>query len=269
MTSHGIFAVIFIIVFAAATIYAFAQKMTDVGVSGVFESWREQPRKALLAGIEFVALMLVAWRFAVSTRWVAVAWYIAGIIVASIMLNSIGGKPRRAPANEPPQPPQPPAEIKYRRPWPPPQAEPAARAGTSLHSGDKSPGDVGLEASASPGSPDGQLPGKLNYQAVMEWRSPVPEDYGKRVLIRQHAVSYLDRAPQPLALCGYRYDPLDLPADNVAALWGLGVENLCGARRVRRPCTTQAIHSGTSTPGRWAAYKTWKRACPSPGNLRA
>lgn len=248
MVSHGIFAVIFVVVFGAATIYAFSRKMTEVGVSGVFESWRERPGKAIIVGVEFVALMLVAWRFAVSTRWAAVAWYVAGIIVAGIMVNTISRKPGRVPPSEPSrqpgEPSEPPGEIKYRRPWPPPQAEPPAQAEASIPTGSQSPGDVGHETPAPPSPPDGQPSGKLNYQAVMEWRTPVPEAYGKRVLSREHAVRYLDRTPQPLALCGYWYDPLDLPADNVAALWGLGVE-----KPMRCPACAKALRD--------AGYSLW------------
>lgn len=240
MISHGIFAAIFVVVFGAVSIYAFSRKMTDVGLSGVFQAWREQPRKAILVGVEFVALMLVAWAFSVSTRWAAVAWYIAGIVVAGIMLHTIGGKPGQVQQGESSQPP---VEPKTRRPWPP-QADPATHAETSLLAGAESPSSVGPETPASPSPADGQPPGKMNYQAVMEWRTPVPEDYEKRVLIREHAVGYLGRAPQPLALCGYQYDPLDLPADNVQALWGLGVE-----KPMRCPACTKALRD--------AGYSLW------------
>ena len=71
-----------------------------------------------------------------------------------------------------------------------------------------------------------------------------PEDYEKRMLIREHAVAYRNGAPQPLALCGYQYDPLDLPAAKVFAPWGLGVE-----RAMRCPACTKALRD--------AGYTLW------------
>jgi len=248
MTSHTVFAAIFIVVFGASTVYAFVHKMAEVGLTGVLESWRAQPRKAVLVGFEFAALMLVAWAFAVSTRWVAVAWYVVGVLVASVMLNSIGRKSGQTLSNDPTQPQ---AEIKYRRPWPPQQAESPNTSRNVTNTDPESPGsDAQTITPATPGSPGSpevagkQSQGETSYQAVMEWRTPVPEDYEKRVLIREHAVAYQSGTPQLLALCGYQYDPLDLPAAKVFAPWGLGVE-----KAMRCPACTKALRD--------AGYSLW------------
>jgi hypothetical protein len=63
----------------------------------------------------------------------------------------------------------------------------------------------------------------MDYRAVLQWRTPVPEDIAQRKLVRQHAIAYKDGVPEPLALCGYRYDPLDLAPKGTAELWGIGV----------------------------------------------
>jgi hypothetical protein len=245
MTSHSIFAVIFVVVFGAVSIYAFAHKMTEVGLTATFESWRARPRKAVLVGLEFVALMLVAWAFAVSTRWAAVAWYVVGLLVASVMLHSIGRKSEQTPQSAPAQAA---AETRIRRPWPPAQTEPP------VHLEASQPPDAESPDSAASATPPAALDSPVvavkesreetTYQAVMEWRQPVPEDYEKRVLIREHAVAYRERVPQPLALCGYKYDPLDLPSDKVFAPWGLGVE-----KPMRCPVCTKTLRD--------AGYQLW------------
>ena len=84
----------------------------------------------------------------------------------------------------------------------------------------------------------------MDYRAVLQWRTPVPEDIALRKLIYQHAVAYQDNAPASLALCGYRYDPLDLPPDKTAELWGIGVP-----KSMRCPKCTQALRD--------AGYSLW------------
>jgi hypothetical protein len=73
----------------------------------------------------------------------------------------------------------------------------------------------------------------------------VPEDVALRKLAYQHAIAYRDNVPEPLALCGYQYDPLDLPPEKAVQIWGIGVP-----KSMRCPKCTRVL--------REAGYSLWK-----------
>jgi hypothetical protein len=229
MKVRVILIVLFLVAFGASSIYAFLKKMADVGLLAVFLSWRERPRRAIIVGVEFALVLGASAGYTYTARWAAVAWFIAGLFFAGMMILTIKLGSKSAQQGKPSSP----AEIKTRRPWLPPQPESASEAtGTTAV---VEPHDASLSAKRS---------AKTDYRAVLQWRTPVPEDVALRKLAYQHAVVYRDNAPEPLALCGYQYDPLDLPPEKAVQIWGIGVP-----KSMRCPKCAQALRD--------AGYSLW------------
>jgi hypothetical protein len=187
---------VFVILYGASTIYAFRRKMRETGITGALEAWQQDPRLAITVGIEFALVLVAAAGVTFSARWAVVWWTVAGWLFAYVTLHTIARANKKAKAAEQAQAP---AKNTFRRPWRPGPAK------------------------AGPASvPKGSLK-RAACGAVDEWRQPVSDDYSQRKRVRQHAVIYQETVPQPQALCGYQYDPLDRPPDGKAQLWGLGV----------------------------------------------
>jgi hypothetical protein len=229
MMVHDALIILFLVAFGASSIYAFLKKMADVGLLAVFQSWRERPLRAITVGVEFALVIGAAAGYTYTARWAAVVWYIAGLFFAGMMLLTIklGSKSdhRSITALS--------AEVKNRRPWPPPQPDPASDTTSTTAVAEN------LDA-----SPSTRRSAKTDYRAVLQWRTPVPEDIALRKLAYQHGIAYRDNMPEPLALCGHQYDPLDLPPDRAVQLWGIGVP-----KSMRCPKCTQALRD--------AGYSLW------------
>ena len=229
MKIHGILLVLFLVAFGASSIYAFIKKMTDAGLLAVLVSWRERPRRAIIVGVEFALVLGASAGYTYSATWAAVAWYIAGLFFAGVMILTIKLGSKSAQQDKAPSP----TQIETRRPWLPPEPETASEGtGTAAVA---EPADASMSAGRS---------ANTDYRAVLQWRTPVPEDVALRKLAYQHAVVYRGNAPEQLALCGYQYDPLDLPPERAAQIWGLGVP-----KSMRCPKCTRALRD--------AGYSLW------------
>jgi hypothetical protein len=112
--------VLFVVVFGASTVYAFLKKMADIGLSAVLRSWRERPRLAAVVGAELALLLGVSAGYTSTAGWAAVSWYIAGLLCAGLIILTIKVGSKSAQISKPSAP----AQIKYRRPWPPPDPGP-------------------------------------------------------------------------------------------------------------------------------------------------
>lgn len=66
----------------------FLFKLHDAGVLDAFQRWRERPRAVVIAVIEMALLLTAAGLFITTSGWAAVAWYVAGLIVAALLLLS-------------------------------------------------------------------------------------------------------------------------------------------------------------------------------------
>jgi hypothetical protein len=192
---RGSIVAVFVILYGASTIYAFRQKMRETGITGALEAWQERPRLALTVAIEFALVLVAAAGATYSARWTVVWWSVAGLFFAYLTLRTIALANKQAKAAEEAKAP---TEKTFRRPWQPAPA----------HAGPQPTSKGSLKGAACRG--------------VDEWRTPVPDDYSQRQRVRQHAVIYQNGVPQPQALCGYQYDPMDCPPGS-SQLWGLGV----------------------------------------------
>ena len=176
--------------------------MRETGIASALEAWQKRPRLAITVGIEFALVMVAAAGATFSARWAVVGWTAAGLFFAYLTLHTIGVASKQAKADEKAKAP---TKKTFRRPW---QPGPAGSA----------------QAASAPASRGRRRPLKdMAYQAVDEWRTPVPDDYSQRERVRQHAVTFQNGRPRPQALCGYQYDPLDCPPDGPRQIWGLGV----------------------------------------------
>lgn len=216
-------AIILFVLFAVTTINAFLKQAREVRLPDIFRSWREKPRWAIIVAMELLVVLFAGVAATIWTKWVGAAWTVIGIIVAVIMVSTIYGKaqPRKL-ENRPPEPP----ETKDGRPRQD-TSSPLPAEG-SAETGAESPArlDKGMpRSSPEPSVPlANKPPGERSYGGVAEWRTQVHEDFQEWVVVYEHAVNWeeADTSP-PLALCGYQYDPLDVPVGRRKTIWGLGV----------------------------------------------
>jgi hypothetical protein len=130
-----------------------------------------------------------------------------------------------------------PTEIKIRRPWPPPQPESASEAtGTTAVA---EPPDASLSARGS---------AKTDYQAVIQWRTPVPEDVALRKLAYQHAVAYRDNVQNHWPSAGTNTIHSISPQKKQCRYGALECRNPCAARNAPGSSVRLVIHFGTSMP---------------------
>lgn len=236
MSIQSVFAIVFVVVFAGTSLFAFVNQMTQSGVLGALSSWRANPRRAAIVFVELGLVVFAAAMYVGASRWTAVMWWIVGLVAAGLMLYTIRISSQSRNTSDLTDPPKAP-EVKYRTP------RPAPGSGESHLSDESGGGDVGSANNAPDGGTD-EASRMITYQGVCQWQSPVPEDYRQRVLAWQHALVYRGRVPQPAALCGYRYDLEDLPREGTAAIWGLGIP-----KSKRCPKCTQGL--------REAGYELW------------
>src|SRR5487761_297697 len=64
----------------------FLFKLHDAGVLAALERWRERPRAMVIVVTGLALLLTAAGLFTTTSGWAAVAWYVAGLIVAALVL---------------------------------------------------------------------------------------------------------------------------------------------------------------------------------------
>jgi hypothetical protein len=208
MGTRGIFLIVLIVALCVSIGGGFLRILGKVGATAALESWREQPRRAVAAGLEIAAIIGAATGFTVVSGWAGAWCGIAGYVLAGILVLTV---------------------------WPFSQyaSERQSAAHQAVRPGDDErrplPGQSELLGNGKGTPTMRSLP--LGTLTVYQWREPVPEDLALRDLVYQHAVDSRDGDPKPTALCGYRYDPRYL-----GALWGIGV-----AKSDRCPKCTQLL----------------------------
>jgi hypothetical protein len=212
--------VLIVVLYAVSTIVAMVMRSRDIGLSEGLSGWRTAPRRTTLIGAEVVAVIAAAAAATYSTRWTAVTCTLVGIAAAYALVRTLPKKSSEPGARTSPRP--------------------AARAPERQNHAAPAPGlrEAGAKADLGLPGPGGQLgarPGKVSFQGVYEYGSDVQQGRG---ITAQHAVTYTDRLPAPAALCGYQYDPADLPAAKTAILWGIGIP-----KAARCPTCAQALRA--------------------------
>lgn len=87
----------------------FRFKLHDAGVLDALERWRERPGAVVITVVEIALLLTAAGLFSTTSGWAAVGWYVAGLVVAALLLWTTH-LIMRAPVAKMPEPKAAPAE---------------------------------------------------------------------------------------------------------------------------------------------------------------
>jgi hypothetical protein len=183
-----------VVVAIVAAVAGLFKQLRTAGVLQVLQSVRTRPRLRIIVAAELALVMLAAAMVVYTHRWAVVAWEIAGLCFAGLLLitvRSIHTRPAPRPA---------PLRV----------TEPIPAGAESTRRTDDKPGPASVRA--------GPPPRAIDCVAVPELGGPIPEEPEKRRLICMHAVGRDEKVPRPSAVCGYEYDHTAIAT---AGPWGL------------------------------------------------
>ncbi|GEM_PF-1831039 len=183
-----------VVAIAAAAAGLFKQLRT-AGVLQVLQSVRTRPRLRIIVAAELALVMLAAAMVVYTHRWAVVAWEIAGLCFAGLLLITVRSIHTS------------PAPL---RPAPPRVTEPIPAGAESTRRTGAEPGPASV--------PAGPPLRAIDCVAVPELGGPIPEEPEERRLICMHAVGRDEKVPRPSAVCGYEYDHTAIAN---AGPWGL------------------------------------------------